>query len=505
MPRPKPIRGLQIDLSHPLSRGLTGCWLINEATGEIVADYGPRRNNGSFHYSTSAPMWKPGKYGSALEFGSERCIDCGTGKLGWDITNEISVVALVSQSASQGNTIFTRSGFVRPCRLSAYNNGRFKWWVYTDGTNCVINSTSSHATDGSEFVHVAGIWRPGNGKLYVNGVEEAGESSSSGYLSFHNDSQPVGIGGTYEGSNYYYCFDGKIEYVLVYNRALSSEEIKWLYRQPFDMFSRPISPALNTVSTATVSLAGAANAASTGYAALTLTGSSSRIELSWLKDGLFNGMTSNSLKLGTTINLGWFWSRITGCTVLYRGPNIEQVDFDTVLTVAGRNADEISPPDYLGHESSSTYFYTVRRYNNCGYQEHTLAASAKISLDANRELDNSKPNKIFTAKVERVDIDRVLLTWFYCPLEQSSQPVCFNIYYDRGTGQIDYENPLAVISYQGRKFYSHEIGSLETGRYLFTIRAKDINGIQNGSLAHLAIEFEDKNPDPIKILQAETS
>jgi hypothetical protein len=461
--------------------------------------------NGSFHYSTSAPMWKPGKYGSALEFDSERCIDCGTGKLGWDITNEISVVALVNQSASQGNTIFTRSGFVRPCRLSAYNNGRFKWWIYTDGTNCVINSTSVHATDGSEFVHVAGIWHSGNGKLYVNGVQEASESSSSGSLSFHNDSQPVGIGGTYEGSNYYYCFNGRIEYVFIYNRALSAEEVRWLYRQPFAMFARPIRPALIPVTTATVSLAGSASATSTGYAALNLAGSSSRIELSWLKEALFNGMTSNSFKLGTTLNLGWFWSRITGCSALYRGPNIEQVNFDAVLTVAEINAVEISSPDYLGHENNSTYFYIVRRYNNCGYQEHTLAASVKISLDANRELDKPKPNKIFAAKVEQVDIERVLLTWFYCPLEQSSHPIWFNIYYDDGSGQVDYENPLAVISYQGRKFYSHEIGSLETGKYLFTIRAKNINGNENGSLAHLAIELEDKNPDPIKILQAKTS
>src|SRR4030042_2586207 len=194
MPLLKPIRALQIDWSHPLARGLTGCWLMNEATGEIVADCGPRRSNGIFHYNTVAPVWKPGKYGSALEFGTERYIDCGTGKFGWDLTNEVSVVALVNQNTSQVNTLFARSGFVRTCRLSAYISGTFKWWVYTDGTNCTINSTSTHATDGSACMHVAGIWRPGDGRLYVNGVQEADESSSSGNLSFVNDSQPVGIG-----------------------------------------------------------------------------------------------------------------------------------------------------------------------------------------------------------------------------------------------------------------------------------------------------------------------
>jgi hypothetical protein len=505
MPLLKPTRALQIDFSHPLARGLTGCWLMNEATGEIVADCGSRCNNGSFHYSTTTPVWKPGKFGSALEFGSERCIYCGTGKFGWDSTNEISIIAFVNQSASQTNTLFARSGFVRPCKLSALTSGRFKWWVYTDGTNCIINSTSSHATDGSEYVHVAGTWRAGDGKLYVNGLQEASESSSSGSLSFYNDSQSVGIGGTYEGSNYYYCLNGKIEYVFIYNRALSAEEIRWLYRLPFAMFARPISPALIPVTSATVSLAGSVSATSAGSAALTLTGNLPKVELNWLKDALFNGMTSNSFKLGTILSLGWFWSRIVGCSVLYRGPGFEQIDFDTVLTAAEINANQISPPDYLPHESNLTYFYVVRRYNHSGYQEHTLAAVAKVSLDPEGQLHKPQPNKIYTAWVERVDANKVRLTWFYCPLEQSSQPECFNIYYDNRAGQIDYENPLAVISYQGQKFYCFESSSLETGRYLFTIRAEDIDGNENSSSAYLAIELDDKDPDAINILQAEPS
>ena len=504
MPLSKPIRFIQINPSHPLARGLTGCWLMNETTGEIIADSGPYRNNGSFQYSTTAPAWKPGKYGSTLEFGYERFIHCGTGKFGWDTSNEISVVASVNQSASQTNTLFARSGFVRPCRLSAYTSGRFKWWIYTDGIDCAINSTSTHPVDGSEFVHVAGTWRAGDGRIYVNGTQEAGESSSSGNLSFVNDSQQVGIGGTYEGSNYLYCFNGKIEYVFVYNRVLSAEEIRWLYQQPFAMFARSINPALITVTTATISLAGFASAISTGSAALTLPENLPEIKRNWLNDPLFNGMTSNAFKLGTTLSLGWFWTRVTGCSVLYRGPDIEEIDFDAVLTVGQIDASEISPPDYLQHESNTTYFYTIRRYNHCGYQEHTLAASAKVSLNAVGQLDKPLPNKIFAAKAEQVDTDKVLLTWFYCPLEQDTQPGCFNIYYDNRTGQIDYENPLATISYKGQKFYSYESSSLETGKYLFAIRAEDTDGNDNRSSAYLSIELDNIYPDAIDILQAET-
>ena len=251
---------------------------MNETTGEIVADCGPRRNNGTFHYSTTAPAWNSGRHGSCIEFGTERCVDCGTGKFGWDLTNEVSVIASVNQSASQVNTLFARSGFVRPCRLSTYTGGRFKWWVYTDETACIINSTSTHSTDGNECVHVAGVWRPGDGRLYVNGVQEADESSSTGNLSFVNDSQPVGIGGTYEAGNYYFCLNGRIDYIFVYNRALSDEEVRWLYREPFAMFARPFSPASIHISAATISLAGSASETSAGSATLTLTGIVSQVE-----------------------------------------------------------------------------------------------------------------------------------------------------------------------------------------------------------------------------------
>ena len=314
----------------------------------------------------------------------------------------------------------------------------------------------------------------------------------------------MGIGGTYEGGNYYYCFNGKIEYVYVYNRVLSAEEIRWLYREPFAIFARPVSPSLISVTTATISLAGSISTTSAGSAALNVTGSLPKLDLNWLKDALFNGMTSNALKLGTTLSLGWFWSRIAGCSVLYRGPSIEQIDFETVLTVGQIDACEISPPDHLQHENNSTYFYTVRRYNHCGYQEHTLAATAKFSLDTEGEPVKPQPNKIFTARAEQIDTDKVRLTWFYCPLEQESQPVCFNVYYDGQTGQIDYENPLAVISYQGQKFYSYQSSSIETGKYLFAIRTEDIDGNDNQSSACLSIELDDKSPDAINILQVET-
>jgi len=227
------------------------------------------------------------------------------------------------------------------------------------------------------------------------------------------------------------------------------------------------------------------------------------VERQWLVEALFDGMTANAFKLSTVLTGGWFWMRRSGCSALYRGPGMEQIDFANILAVAEQDAGSISPPDYIPHHNPSTYFYVVRRFNNCGYQERTLAAAVKVAIDANGNLVEPQPNNIFACRVDQVDGNKIQLIWFYCPLEQKSQPVYFKIYYDSGLGQIDYENPIATISYQGRKFYSYQSVALATGRYLFAIRAEDAAGIENNSLAQLGIQISTQSPDAIEILNAE--
>ncbi len=132
-----------------------------------------------------------------------------------------------------------------------------------------------------------------------------------------------------------------------------------------------------------------------------------------------------------------------------------------------------------------------------------MAAAVKVSIDFSGELAEPQPNDISSSKVEQVDSNKIRLTWYYCPLEQGSKPVSFNVYYDDRTGQIDYENPLAIIEYKGRKFYSFRSSALEAGEHLFAIRAEDADGIENISLARLKIQFDTLNPDAIDILRAE--
>lgn len=133
-----------------------------------------------------------------------------------------------------------------------------------------------------------------------------------------------------------------------------------------------------------------------------------------------------------------------------------------------------------------------------------MRAAVKVSIDAGGAIAKPQPNNVFCSKTEQTDGDKIRLVWFYCPLEQKSKPARFKIYWDGRTGKIDYDNPVATINYQGRKYYNYETGALEAGRYLFAIRAEDASGVENNSLSRSRIDLHTTTPNPVTILSVET-
>jgi len=512
MPQLKPTRGIRLNKSHPLARGLVSCWLFNEGSGNKVFDLSRNGNIGTF--AGTAPSWTSGKFGSAVLLpGDDEYI--GATK----ITGLTRLAISIWVKAAQDDPAATRIFF---SNYDGTNRNEFGGSSTNNRLNLYITNTLYYYWDGidwddTHWHHLATTWDGTTAYLYFDGVQYS--STGSGDPS-DNNTQGLTIGDrtSHPGAA---IFSGLLDLPMIYNRALSPSEIALLYREPFCMFERAWIPKLiggqivelagSSVALSSLSATAKAmrkvggNVVSTSDVAaiLNLFRSLLYIESNWKREALFNGMTANAFKLGTTLSLGWFWVRVAGCSVLYRGSSMGEIDFVNILAVAEQNAREISPPSYISHNSGSTYFYVVRRFNNCGYQERTLAASVKVSIESNGELAEPQPNKVFDSGAELVDSNKILLVWYYCPLEQKSQPMCFNVYYDGRTGQINYENPLAIIGYKGRKFYRYQCGALEAGRYLFAIRTEDASGIENSSLARLRIQFDPTNPAAIDILSVE--
>ncbi|MBC8472092.1 MAG: LamG domain-containing protein [Planctomycetes bacterium] len=532
MPQLKPIRGKFLPKPDGSPEGrliasLTGCWLMNEGTGDRVFDFSGNGNPGNITGAT----WGSGKFGSALKYdGTSDEVNFG------DVLDNIFTAGFtfsfwlnvssntgspVRYILNKSNGLSSGGGFMLAQSGTSLGQNKIGIWLL-DGSAPSPSFLTSATLPLNQDVHLAATWdgttASGSIKIYFNGVEQAGAESNYGTIPIPNNLD-LRIGPEDGGT---LTVTGTVDNLNIFNRALSASEITLLYREPFCMFAGAGRSPL--IGGQIINLAGASAGLSslsataktirktkgtiTGFTAvnglLSVTGESPQdMEMSRLREALFNGMTANAFKLGTVLSLGWFWARISGCSALYRGYNMEEINFEDILAVAEQDDCEISPPGYISHSSGSTYFYIIRRFNSCGYQERTLAAAIKFSIESNGEAAEPKPNKVFDSIYELKDGNKIRLIWFYCPLEQKSKPVCFNVYYDSRTGQIDYQNPLAKIDYKGRKFYSFQSGSLEAGKYLFAIRAEDSGGLENNSLAQLNIQLDSININAINILRAE--
>jgi len=544
MPLLKPFRGLQLNKNHHIARGLVGCWLLNEVTGNKVFDLSANNNTGIFAGNMS---WSAGKFGSCLNFdGSSSYVDCGNNKTlsfgTGNFTIEVWIKAVQGGGIYQGIVDHGAMDSTKPGYTLFLSTGQLRYDICDDSGNWteLFVGGSPDYRDG-KWHQIVWVYNGSQNLFYSDGslLDSDAWSYGSG-----NPASVLKIGRFWAGD-----FSGLIDNIMIWKKAFSAKEIALLYREPFCMFERVISSAVffapiidlsgsSTAQSTTAATAklvrrfkGASSAASETSAILKIIGeillasstvassvpsgkltlsyrgpwlqSLLKIERQWLTDALFNGMTANAFKLGTALTGGWFWMRRFGCSALYRGPSVEKIDFTNTLTIAEQDAGSIAPPDYLPHHSNSTYFYVVRRFNICGYQERTLAAAVKVAIDADGNLIEPKPNNIFVWRLEQVYGNKIQLIWFYCPLEQESKPESFRVYHDGGTGLIDYENPIATISYRGRKFYIYQTDALTAGRYLFAVRAEDAAGIENNSLAQLAVQLNITNPDAIDILSVQ--
>jgi hypothetical protein len=549
MPLLKAARATQLNKSHPLSRDLVGCWLLNEGTGGKIFDLSGYGSQGTLQGNT---FWATSKFGFGLKFdGDADYVDVGNNaslkginsSQNWSISLWMCPLDVSADSdnfflVKEGSWGFTIAPWSTPGQI-VFTEQNTWYSAYSPAGILAVNNWY-HLV----FVGMGDLTKI---SLYVNGAKTifTGQDSRVYYGSAGN----LQIGGR-TGRGW---FEGSLDKVMIFNRALSAVEITLLYREPFCMFEpvkktgllfvpqgqfvnlagiltaqsnataavkliKRISGTLSAAAEASavlkiigeVLLAGAIDAAAISSGKLTLSyrgpwlKSLLKTERHWLTDTLFNGMTSNAFKLGTILTGGWFWMRPSGCTVLYRGPGMEQIDFANILAVIEQNAESMPLPRYIPHNSDSIYFYVVRRFNSFGHQETTLQAAAKVSLAADGNLKEPQPNSIFAWWLGQVDGNKVQLVWFYCSLEQKSQPMRFKVYYDGGTGQIDYANPIAEIVYRGRKFYSYRSDTLAAGRYLFVIKSEDTSGVQDNSLTQMAIEIVSDEPNSVEILKVKT-
>ncbi len=555
----KPPVGVPIHPSHPLARGLAGCWLLNEGAGSTAHDASGHHHDGVFSGNSA---WSRGPLGCTVEFdGADDwitmgdCLDPGT--------EDITLLALVNYTVTQQPNGNHYGGIAGKGYLDGSSKG---YGLYVDANNRIawqIRSLSSVSGVASNSALNDGAWHLAIGicdrdsssgtRLYIDAVPQNATGNPTALDGIDIDgAAALAIGSRQaDAGTWYWDFSGRVAMVCVWKRILVEAEIRRLQQNPFEMFARRRSistiasgvgsivsctgaSAATTSLSATmrvarnvtgvtaattsvngslgetniISLSGTVYGFSTLHAALSVSSAESPVhtasqtDRAWLSEALLNGATHTAFLLGTALAQGWFWTRRTGCTAVYRGACLAQVDLARILYVGEPDAQDIPLPACLSHVPGSTYCYLIRRFDSCGRQEATWQAATVLRIASDGQRAPSRPNPVHGLTSKPAGPANMQLLWFYCPLDQEIAPGQFRVYRSGVTGTGDLSTPIAVVRYDGRRFYGLQCAGPTDDADTFVVRAANAAGTEGESSTAVIRRVESPALEPPVILTA---
>ena len=228
----KPLFGAQLDCSHPLTKRLVGCWLLND-NGYRAFDSSPYKNHGILNGFTS-PTYSLGQRSSqGIKLnGTTTYVDCRNND-SLKITGAITIEAIIKLQAVVDDRIICKGATAgqRGWNLVADASGYY-CQISSDGTAQVYIQLSTSPIL-NVWTHIVATYIPSISlNIYIDGILK-GQNTTSIPASQYNSSSNVFIG-KYVTSSY---FNGTIGLIRVWNnRVMSNSEIKQLSTNPYDMF-----------------------------------------------------------------------------------------------------------------------------------------------------------------------------------------------------------------------------------------------------------------------------
>ncbi len=206
--------------AEEIDPSLVGWWKLNEDFGSTAIDWSGHDNHGSL---VGDPQWVSGYIGGTLDFdGDGDYIDCGYDPI-FDITDEITLAAWVNIRSIpvQWVSIVTKGEYAwRLSNVESDPRFHFGITIWSDANPSVNGST---AVGYNEWHHVAGTHDGSELNLYLDGVPDGTLSSTT---AIGTNTANLFIGENPEAAGRYW--DGLIDDVRLYNRALSQTEINEL-------------------------------------------------------------------------------------------------------------------------------------------------------------------------------------------------------------------------------------------------------------------------------------
>ncbi|MFW5703888.1 MAG: LamG-like jellyroll fold domain-containing protein [Patescibacteria group bacterium] len=208
-----------------LDPNLVSYWNMDDGSGTTASD-----TTGNNSGTVSGAQWVTGQENTALEFdGSNDSVDVGTFDIagsaltiaGWVYIDDFGVSD--ARIISKATGVAEQDHYFMVSTIDHYGSKRLRFRLKTGGSTTTLIANSTGVLSTGQWVHVAAVYDGSSMILYKNGVA-VGSTSKSGSLSTNN-TVPVWIGNNPTNDR---PFDGKIDELAIYDRALSATEIQQL-------------------------------------------------------------------------------------------------------------------------------------------------------------------------------------------------------------------------------------------------------------------------------------
>ena len=206
-------------------KGIVGNWHFNEGAGNVAYDSSGYGNDGIINGAT----WGDGKYNPALEFdGVDDYADCGNGS-SLDLTNTndftIELWAKKYDNLPSGNVMGLAGKNIKYAIDYYFERNKLRAGIRNseDGQYIITADAPNNLLDWTYVAFTYESEKSEGMKLYVNS-ELKSFRTTIGLHDFSDTSRHFQISGAATGGNIE-KFNGAINEVKVYNRALSADEI----------------------------------------------------------------------------------------------------------------------------------------------------------------------------------------------------------------------------------------------------------------------------------------
>ena len=235
--KPKP--GIQINPSHPLSRGLVGYWLFNEGSGSLANDISGCGNHGrliNMSPNIQSSGWNGSKFGGGLHFDGvddyvennmDASLNFGNGNFSCSVRIKgIPPVIDGGFVISKYDNQISSARWSIELRSTGYINAHMR-----DANGNQMQASGAISIDDDRWHHIV-VQRIGDTiYLYIDRILD--NFGTNALVGSTDIAAPLRIGTISITDVSTFHFNGSIDEVRIYNRALSTAEIEQLYYDPF--------------------------------------------------------------------------------------------------------------------------------------------------------------------------------------------------------------------------------------------------------------------------------